>query len=841
MKNKVFATIVAILLFIQVFSASAYAASQAGIDLNQALDEARAFCQKKVDPMIAQMAKQAGYDVEKLCKSLNQLTSSAEQQFNEVEVPKRSDESVEKSQQQQNDNHLNPEPSATSVIMADNSKTKNKPLKLFGYDLFAGEPDTFQPSTNAPLEPDYLLGPGDELNIQFYGKVNDYFEQTILRDGTISFPKIGPVGVAGMNYAEVKQLINRKVAEEYIGVKVSVSLGALRSMQVFVFGEAYKPGRYTVPSLSTITNVLYHSGGVSEIASLRNIQIKRNGKIQARLDLYDLLLSGDRSSDIRLQAGDTIFIPAMGQTASIEGQVRRPAIYEFKQKSTVRKLIDLAGGLLPTAYQSKARIKRVDNLGFMTVVDIDLRTDKGLNTRIKNGDLLVIKKVPEESNNIVTISGNIYHPGEFLWHEELTIADLIPDADGFKSNTDLHFALLRREMMPSGKVTTLFVDLAEILVDRQSSLNYLLQPKDELMVFANQQDRAQELSQLVMQLKKQSRIGEIAKVVSIAGAVQSPGEYPMTANMTLTQLIAAAGGLQEQAYRQSIELARSDFSNGERVISSHQSINLASILSGNQPDIRLSAYDKINIRNLPDYKEKMTVTLSGEVLLPGNYSFLEGETLSDVITRAGGLTQSAYVDAAIFTRETLREREIHKIQFLREQVKADIASVNLQDEDGVSKESEDQILGQLDAEKALGRLVINLRGILDKTASDIPLKNGDHLIIPDYRQEVSVMGEVPWPSAHQYNEKLRIGDYIDLAGGTKASADKSRIYVVKVDGSVSIPKRSGWPRLGKYIIEPGDTVVVPMEMDRQSSLALWSEVTRIIYQISLGATALKNL
>ncbi|MGB1333750.1 MAG: SLBB domain-containing protein, partial [Porticoccaceae bacterium] len=277
----------------------------------------------------------------------------------------------------------------------------------------------------------------------------------------------------------------------------------------------------------------------------------------------------------------------------------------------------------------------MDSTGFMTVVDVDLKTGKGLNTRIKNGDLLVIEKVAEESNNTVKISGNIHHPGEFLWREDLMVADLIPDADGFKPNTDLHFALLRRELIPSGEITTLFVNLADILADTQSTLNYFLQPKDELMVFANQQDRAWELSQLVMQLKQQSRMGEVAKVVTISGAVQSPGEYPLTANMTLTQLILAAGGLQEQAYQQSIELARSDFSDGERVISSHQSINLAAILSGNQPDISLSSYDQINIRNLPDYMQEMTITLAGEVLLPGKYSFSQGETLSDVVARAG--------------------------------------------------------------------------------------------------------------------------------------------------------------------------------------------------------------
>ena len=500
------------------------------------------------------MAKQAGYDIEQLCKNLNQMSLSAEQSFEQSEVPKRSDKQ-EKSQQPPREPQPDLESSSIKLNQAPDGPVKT-PLTLFGYDLFAGEPDTFQPIANAPVEMDYLLGPGDKLRIQFYGKFNDDFEQTILRDGTISFPKIGPLGVAGMSYTEAKQLIHRKVMEEYIGVKVSVSLGALRSMQIFVFGEAYKPGRYSVPSLSTISNVLYLSGGVSKMASLRDIQIKRNGKIVARMDLYDLLLSGDRSGDVRLQAGDTIFIPAVGQTAGIEGQIRRPAIYEVMPNSTVGKLINLAGGLLPTAYQSKARIKRVDNRGFMTVVAVDLNTDKGLNTRLQDGDVLMVEKVPEESNNTVKISGNIYHAGEFLWRDDLMVADLIPDTDGFKPNTDLNFALLRRELMPTGKLTTLFVNLADILADKQSAFNYFLQPKDELIVFDNQEDRSLTLSQLVMQLKQQSRIGELAKVVTISGAVQSPGEYPMSANMTLTQLIQAAGGLQEQAYRQSIELFR---------------------------------------------------------------------------------------------------------------------------------------------------------------------------------------------------------------------------------------------------------------------------------------------
>lgn len=839
MKSKVFASIVLLLVFIQVFSASVFAAPQANKDLNQALEEAKGFCQKKLDPMIAQMAKQAGYDVKTLCKSVNQLSLSSDN-IEESKIPKRSPKPK----------HIEPEKKPTlkdseiieKALVDQTDRFAENDLKLFGIDLFAGEPETFQPNANAPVEPDYLLGPGDELNIQFYGKVNEYFEQTILRDGTIGFPKIGSVGVAGMTYAEVKRLIKRKVSEEYIGVKVNESVGALRSMQVFVFGEAYKPGRYTVPSLSTITNVLYLSGGVSEIASIRNIQIKRKGKILAVFDLYDLLLKGDRSGDIRLQAGDTIFIPTIAKTASIQGQVRREAIYEVKEKSTVGDLVELAGGLLPKAYQAKARIRRVDPTGFMTVVDLDLKTKKGLDTQIKNGDFLVVDPVAEASNNTVTLSGHVYHSGEFLWKEGLRVKDLVPNIGVLKPNPDLNVALIKREIEPHGAIITLSLSLMDIFSDPKSAANYLLKPKDQLIVFGTQEEgRAESLAELVMQLKQQSRMGEVAKVVSIFGAVPFAGEYPMTKNMTLMQLVKLSGGLTEQAYNQFVEITRSDFSNGKAVVVSHQSINLKAIISGEQPDISLSPYDQINIRAVTDYRDVMSITISGEVLLPGKYTILENETLSAVIKRAGGLTDSAHADAAIFTRKKLREREIQKIELLRNQAQADIAAVTLRGGKNISKENEQQMLSQLDTKNALGRLVIDLEAIIRGDMADVIVKDGDHLVIPEWRQEVSVMGEVPWPSSHQYNPNLKIKDYIELAGGTKTNADKAGIYVVKVNGAVSIPSSSIGLVWQKFKIEPGDTVVVPMDMDSQTSLSLWSDITSIIYQLSLGAAAIKNL
>ena len=829
--------------FVFVFLAFDLQADEIGgvdVSLQEGLEEARRLCQQTISPQISALAKQAGYDIDKLCAKVRRVKFSTDsgQVNSQASVLPRGTEAGENGTEQHSAGMETKEVSQQADSQAE--ELPQKQLKLFGYDLFAGEPTTYQPGALVPVEPNYSLGPGDELSIQFYGKVNDYFEQTISRDGSISFPKIGPLSVAGLTFAEAKGLIDRKVAEEYIGVNVSLSMGALRSIRVFVLGEAHKPGTYTVPALSTITNVLFLSGGVTDIASLRNVQLKRDGKVSSVLDLYDLLLSGDRSKDLRLQAGDTVFIPTIKNTAAIDGQVRRPAIYETKGRPTARQLIELSGGLLPKAFRNRATIKRVDSSGFMTALDIDLNSDTGLDTRIENGDLLVVGAVADEQRSVVTLSGNLHHPGQFLWRDGLRVADLIKDINALKPNTDLDFALLRREQLPTGKIITFYVDLGAVLADKKSPWNITLLPRDELMVFPYQEDRASTLETLLAELKLQSRIDAITQMVTINGTVQSPGDYPLTQDMTLTQLVAAAGGLREQAYAKAIEITSFDFGDRQQMESSHRSIDLAAIIAGTQTDIALRPYDRVTVRTVPDYRETMTIELSGEVRLPGAYTFLRGETLSEVIKRAGGLTDSAHVAAAVFTREMLRQQEQQRLEEIVERIKADIAVVNLKGEKSVDAENEQRILQQLDSQKALGRLVINLAAILQGSVEDIPLKDGDSLVIPEYTQEVLVMGEVPWPSAYQYNPQLTITDYIKMAGGVDVKANKDRIYVVRVDGSVRMPANSGWFRLGRLAIEPGDTVVVPMDMDRQRPMALWREASSIIYQLSLGAAAIKS-
>ena len=479
----------------------------------------------------------------------------------------------------------------------------------------------------------------------------------INREGSIDFPQLGPVSLAGMTFSDAKQLLQQRIKEEIIGIEASISLGELRSMQVFMLGEAYKPGTYTISALSTITNALFLSGGLSDIASLRNLQLKRAGKVVAQLDLYDLLLHGDTSNDAQLQSGDTIYIPTVRHTASVDGEIRRPAIYELKGSVTAQQLVELGGGLKPTAFPKSARIHRITDEGFMGVIDIDLSSSRGKKTPIKSGDLLVIDGAVERQEMVVKLSGHIHHPGEFLWREGMRISDLVKSVKSLKPNTDLDFALIRRELPPVGRIEPIFIDLRAVLSDPNSRANINFHPNDELIVFSNEANRAAGIAGFVQSLRQQSRSGEMARIVTISGTVRSPGEYPLTSNMTLTQLIAAAGGLNEEAYTQIVELSRHDFSDIEKAGADHFSITLAEALKDPQKDPQLQPYDLISVRTIPEFRESLTIELMGEVRFPGHYRFKRGETLSEVIQRAGGLTELAHAEAAVFTRRDCANRK----------------------------------------------------------------------------------------------------------------------------------------------------------------------------------------
>jgi len=822
--------------------------AQEDADMSAGLQEAMSFCSNMTYEN-KRMARAAGYDIGKLCKSLSSLdfdTDSAEVDTDELILPRKDERgrATESDDEALADSEFDAASNSTDDQVLKDMDEKSQELQPFGYELFAGEPTTFAPANQIPVTPDYLLGPGDNLKILFYGKTNDSMSLEINRNGSVDFPQLGPVNLTGMTFADAKKLIKVRISEQMIGVQASISLGELRSIQIFVLGEAYKPGAYTVSALSTITNALFLSGGVSDIASLRNIQLKRAGKTIATLDLYELLLNGNTSDDQRLQASDVIYIPTIGKTASVDGEVRRPAIYELKGATTAQQLIKMAGGMQPKAYPNRATIQRSDSDGFMTVVDLDLTSSAGLKQQVSNGDLLVIDSVVERKESIVSVSGHVYRPGEFRWKPGLRVSDVIKDVRQLRPNVDLDFALIRREIPPVGRVIPIFVNLRDAINSKGGDADTVFFARDEIVIFSREEGRAELLEELVDELKLEARSGQMANVVSITGTVRSPGEYPLTAGMRVTQLISAAGGLNEAAYTQGVEISRYDLSNPEQASSRHFVLDLAEAYANTSADTVLHSYDVLSIRTIPEFKESLSVEIEGEVRFPGTYSFIRGETLANVIRRAGGLNNLAHAGAAVFTREDLRLQEAKKLQEIQERLKADIAAAELEksnEGEAVNTAAADKLIANLDESEALGRLVVDLARILDGSRDDVQLKGGDRLVIPEYRQEISVLGEVQQPTAHLFNDTLRLRDYIDLSGGIKERADNKRIYVVKANGAVALPGRTGWFSRKRLKIEAGDTIIVPLDADKKKVLTVWTEASQIIYQLALGAAAFNNL
>ena len=361
--------------------------------------------------------------------------------------------------------------------------TGNEALKPFGYDLFEGVPSTFAPVSDIQVPIDYVVGPGDTLAIQLYGNEPSRYELTVERDGRVNFPKLGPIMVSGMTFDAARAAIEQRVAKQLIGTRVSVTMGDLRSIRVFVLGEAEKPGSYTVSGLSTMTNALFVSGGVKKIGSLRNIDLKRNGHLVTTLDLYDLLLRGDTSGDRQLMPGDVIFIPPIGGTVAVDGAVRRPAIYELKNEKTVAQAVDIAGGLLPDADEKLGQLERILPSRLREMHNIDLTTPAGPGYGTGNGDKLQIPQIRPTLENSVVLSGYVFRPGQFEYHPGLRLSDVLNSFDELRPNADVHYIMIRREVPPEEKIQVLSADLQRALAARGSAADPELRPRDKIFVF----------------------------------------------------------------------------------------------------------------------------------------------------------------------------------------------------------------------------------------------------------------------------------------------------------------------------------------------------------------------
>ena len=719
-----------------------------------------------------------------------------------------------------------------------------KSLLPFGYDLFSSDRQVSADNRTNPVSADYVIGPGDVVRIQLFGNRNAEYELVVERDGTVLVPDIGPVIVSGLSFAQMRENITQRVGQQLLGTKVGVTLGELRSVQVFLVGEVNNPGAYTVGSMANITTVLAAGGGVATNGSLRKVELKRNGTSIAQLDVYDLLLRGDTRDDARIQSGDVVFVPPVGTRVTVSGEVRRPAIYEYIGAANVAEIIDLAGGLQPRADRTGIRINRIDKPAGHLTINVDFTQANQRSLKISDGDLLNVPEIVPGVDRTVSVVGNVYRPGPHEWRSGLRLSDVIKDSRSVKPGSDLNYLLIRREPVANIGPTVLSANLQSAWALPGSPVDLKLQPRDTIYVFDLQVGRSYIVDPILSEMQLRASRDAPEPIVNVGGSVNAPGSFPLEPGMRIADLIRAGGGLSQSAYGAEAELTRYIIdSNGERdtIVTS---IDLSAALRGDpSQNIELSSFDYLNIREVPSWRDQEFVTLVGEVRFPGRYPIKKDESLTSIIQRAGGLTDLAYPGGSIFTREVLKEREKEQLLTLASRVERDLASLSLSDSGQSEAISTGQaLLSQLRSTEPTGRLVIDLTKALSSSPlSDITVRDGDVLRVPRQPQEVTVIGEVQYATSHLFVEGSDRSDYIQRSGGTTSKADLKRIYVVRASGEVLAGNRSRFfSRNDSVKIRAGDTIVVPLDTDRIRPLTLWTSVSQVIYNLAIAATAVSR-
>jgi len=709
-------------------------------------------------------------------------------------------------------------------------------IKPFGYEIFK---KTSPPSLlNKPISPDYIIGPGDEIHILLWGRINEEYTLEVNRDGTIFLPQIGEFVVAGMRYDKMKRFLIKQV-KRITGTNAAITMGKLRGIQVLVLGEVQNPGLYNLTPMSTILDALLIAGGPTEIGSLRKIVLKRNGKQITQLDIYELLLKGDDSKDKRLRHGDIVFVPPVGSLVGIAGEVKRPAIYELKNKTNLLELIELAGGLLPSAYLQHIQVERLSNHSKQIILEIDAKDQENLkNFYVQDGDFVKVFSIVKEERNVVYLYGNVRYPGAYAYKPGMKVSDIVKSLDDLLPNTLMDFAVVKRLVPPDNHWEYRSFNLKKVFLEQDPQEDIHLKPYDIVVIYNKWEVMPR-------------------KLVTIDGAVNKPGRYEYLPNMKVSDLVALAGGLTRFAYLEEAEIVRrvpSPEGMETRIIK----VNLGKALAGDpQENIPLQEEDTLLVKSVPEWEKAAVVEITGEVRFPGKYVIKKGERLSSVLERAGGYTERAYLRGAVFTRKSVQELQQKQINEMIERLERELlvggaveTGVALTPQEATIKakevEAKRQFLARLKQLKAKGRLVIHLKPLdeLKGSTDDIELEDGDRLYLPPNPYTVQVVGAVYNQTAFVYRAGKDINYYIDLAGGYTKNADKKEIYILKVDGTavrlarhlLSLrwnPTKHRWERAFSTTLEPGDTIVVPEKLERVAWLRNVKDITQILYQIAV--------
>ncbi|MGD9159297.1 MAG: SLBB domain-containing protein [Desulfobacteraceae bacterium] len=759
------------------------------------------------------------------------------------------------------------EPSRLEKFFSGKMPTEiDKELHQFGYDFFSQkssfgqkssffQDSSFAPENNVPVGPEYVIGPDDSFTINLWGKVEEEHRVTVSRDGTINLARLGTLSVGGLTFSELKKFLDNKYKEYYPDFEMSITMGDIKNVDVYMVGELNRPNTYSLNSLSTVISALSAAGGPSKNGSLRNIEIRSNEKLIKTIDLYDFFINGLRENDITLKQGYTVFVPVIGPTAAVSGQVKRPAIYEMKDEQTLDEIIDLAGGVLPTSHLQNVIIERIIGHKRRVVASFDLdpsneNTVSNLKTAIKDGDLIKIYPIHKEIEKIVYLEGNVKYPNEYELREGMKIRDIIPSYDYLLPEPYLSQAEITRLVPPDLHPEIRPFDLGAML-DGDESQNLALQDRDRIKIYNK--------------WEKQN-IPE----VSIRGAVRNGGIFTLYEGMTVKDLIFAAGNTTRNAYLTKGELSRIVRSeSGTDIIKINFSPEKA--IKGNPEDnLVLQVDDQIHIREIPRYNASLErkVYLDGEFKFPGEYPFSEGERISSVIERAGGFTEEAYPYGAVFTRESNKEIWAARKQEYIDKLEQDILAISAFSAETALDASQASIaLQTLNAKKELlekirqaeptGRMLIDIKDIMlmPSGKNDLELRPGDRLVVGRRPDSVLVIGEVYNPNAIIHTPGDDVGYYLNMVGGMTSNADKRQMYIVRADGTVvskkqtkfkifswdSSKRRWGFGSFKSTELNPGDTIIVPKKVVKLSWLRIVKDTTSVLYQLAVSIGVLDDI
>jgi protein involved in polysaccharide export with SLBB domain len=775
--------------------------------------------------------------------------------------------------------------------------TSGQVLPIFGQELFRGVPSTFAPVDQIPVTPDYVVGPGDEVRIRVWGQVNFNADVKVDRSGDIYLPQVGRIHVTGTAFSDLSQQIRTQIARVYRNFDLTVDLGELRSIQIFVVGQARRPGSYTVSSLSTLLNAIFASGGPSVQGTLRGIQLKREGKVITTFDFYDLLIRGDKSKDARLLPGDVIFIPAVGPEVALTGSVRKPAIYELtrseavagdsgngQSSNTIQLLIDDAGGLSTIASGSRMSIERIDDRRDRQAVEVALDA-AGLATVLRDGDVVRVLSIVPAFQKTVTLRGNLANPGRFEWHEGMKLSDLIPDRPSLITRNywwrRAQLGLPGPDFQPLNGRGRLYQPTSPGYLPKQLSPLFGSAPSGS---GSTQSGTSQPYAQepipgwqgqpLDSGQFGASADGSAASDASNAQrstlAAQSESSGSTLAGQqteVITQNVATAGP------RVNVTLSAPEIDWNYAVIerldpntlkTSLLPFNLGQLIINHDPnqDLLLQPGDVVTIFSQADIRVPLNeqtkfVRLDGEIASAGVYSVAPGETLRDLVRRAGGFTPNAYIFGSEFTRESTRVFQQQRLdeyvqslelQLQRGALNQAASAVSIQDTAAANAANVNQqgLLAKLHQLRATGRIVLevqpNSAGI--NSIPDIQLQDDDHFIVPSVPASVNVVGAVYDQNSFLYQPQRRVGDYLQLAGGPNRDADKNHIFIIRADGSVYSRERANglWGNnFAATRINPGDSIVVPEKILGTSVLRNFINWSQVFSQLALGAAAISVL